>query len=118
MSVQGRPSRLSQKTISEILRLCQEEILSLREAAKRLGIEHVISVWILTGRKKSNTPVEILTTHEKLCLELFERHQVIKDEQERVLMTHISSIPECAETALLVSCLKPDLTFLNTESWG
>ena len=29
-------------------------------------------------------------------------------------MTHISSIPECAETALLVSCLKPDLTFLNT----
>ena len=79
MSVQGRPSRLSQKTISEILRLCQEEILSLREAAKRLAeFQHVISVWVLTGRKKSKTPVEILTTHEKLCLELFQRYQVIQ----------------------------------------
>ena len=110
----GRPSRITEKIVFEILELCELEPVSLSEAAKRLGLSHVVPNWFARGKNCEHTPSDSLTEHERLCVQLYLGFRSLKAKQESVLVRHISQIPECAETALLVRCLQPDLNFLKS----
>ena len=108
-------NRLNRKLISDICLLAESETLTLSEAAARFEIGSTVYTWYHIGKSHADVPKVYRTSHERLCVELFNKYRAIQESQERALINYIQQSPECGEVALLVRVLQPELQLLKSH---